>query len=459
VLSGWNHKRAFISITVVFVCSRFLFWVAGIKFYSSFAHRMWQLLDLEWLRLHLAESILYLHSQPPLFNVLTGGIVKLFPQHYYLVFRFFMLSLSWISSLILYDTMRRVNISTLVSFVISLFFLLNPALILYENLYSYTLLTVFLVTALPWALLRFERDRTLVNGCIFLSVVAALCLTRSSFHLIWFLLVIPFVWKIVSFSIHFRIAFAVSFIVVLSWYLKNLIIFDSFTSSSWLGMNVARLVTPPTDLGAIGPFKPASEYRNFSPTENRWPHVVALACETKQKGYVNFNHYRYLEISEQFKADAIGVVRQHPELYLSGVGNAFVSYFNPSTHAPFVDKNFREMRWYAKAMTLDFTSWRRYDRSEISATSGLPAFLLYGVTLALILIRWRSWFNDPPTRLLVSFSLFMVTYGMLVGNLLEYGENNRFRFETHTCLMLLFALVIDRFLKKYRNSCLQNDSM
>jgi hypothetical protein len=141
------------------------------------------------------------------------------------------------------------------------------------------------------------------------------------------------------------------------------------------------------------------------------------------------------------------------------VGNAFIAYFNPSTHAPFVERNFAMMNKYAKVMTLDFSSWKRYDRGSVSATAALPALTIYVIVFALILVHRRTWLNDPLLRPVILFLASVVAYGMLVGNLFEYGENNRFRFETHTCFLILAALLFDRIFENFRNSCRQKDSM
>jgi hypothetical protein len=420
---------------------------------------MWQLLDLQWLQTHLAESIWYCHSQPPLFNVLTGVVVKISPDHYYLVFHLLMLILSWASALLVFVTLRDLMLSWGISFSTSAFFLLNPALLLYENLYSYTLLTVFLIVVITYFLVRFVNDRKLIDWSMFVISGGLLCLTRSSFHFIWLLLLVPLLWKNFPRRARFRFVYCAVLFTVVGWYVKNLVLFDTFSSSSWFGMNLARLVPLKSELGSIGPFKPLSAYPAAMMSSNPFPQVVALNSEFKGKKYINFNHHAYIDVSRQFKWDVINQIQEEPGAYASVVGKAFIAYFNPSTHAPFVDKNFAVMNNYAQAMTLDFSTWKRYDRKAFSATAALPALVIYIIVFALIIVHGQRWLLSPPTRIVVLFLSFMVAYGMLVGNLFEYGENNRFRFETHTCFLIVAALVIDRFFKNFRNSCRQKDSM
>jgi hypothetical protein len=459
VKAEWNNRYSYVCLTVVFVASRFLFWAAGVQFYGSFAHRMWQLLDLNWLRTNFLESIWYCHAQPPLFNTLTALVVKTFPDHYYFVFHVLMLLFSWATSLLIFSTLDQLKVSKPICFVISIFFLLNPALVLYENLYSYTLLTIFLIASITFALVKVVFSRKLSDWGMFASLAAVLCLTRSAFHFIWLALVFVFLWRICQRDKKFITVPAMALLLVFSWYVKNLVLFGSFSSSSWFGMNIARVIQPHSSLGQIGPFKPVAAYDNYIPSLNPYPRVAALSSAFKSQGYVNFNHYAYLNVSAQLKADVVDEIQHHPGVYIRAVGNAFVAYFNPSTHAPFVDKNFVTMDAYARWLTFDFTTWTHYDRHDLSATAALPALLIYILVFGVLIVYGRAYFRDLNTRIVVIFLTFMITYGMLVGNLFEYGENNRFRFETHTCFLVLAALALDRFFRKFRNSCTQKDSM
>lgn len=420
---------------------------------------MWQLLDLQWLQNNLTESIWYCHSQPPLFNLLTGIVVKIFPDNFYLVFHLMMLLFSWASSLLLFATLRRLNISWNICFLTTTFFLINPALVLYENLYSYTMLTVFLMVSILYFLVKFVHEGKLSDWILFLATGGALCLTRSSFHFIWLVLLLPLVWSKIPRSANFKAAYCAVLLIVVGWYVKNLVVFDTFSSSSWFGMNIARLIPPKSELGDIGPFKPVSYYPLAISSHDSFREVDALSKEFKDKGYINFNHHSYLEISRRFKADVTSRIQAEPGTYVDRVGDAFIAYFNPSTHAPFVEKNLTLISPYAKIMTGDFSSWQRYDRSSISVNAALPALAIYFIVFAVTVFFLLAKGSDQNTKVVTLFLAFMITYGMLVGNLFEYGENNRFRFETHTCFLTILALMTDRYLRNFRNSCRQKDSM
>ena len=73
---------------------------------------------------------------------------------------------------------------------------------------------------------------------------------------------------------------------------------------------------------------------------------------------------------------------------------------------------------------------------------GLPLVFLGGVAAA----SGRGWAGrglDRTQRLVVAFMCFNIAFVALVGNLLELGENNRFRFETDPLSLCLLGLVIE----------------
>ncbi len=450
-----------IVITGAFVISRVILKILGVQFYGSFVYRMWQTIDLTLLKSQLIESIFYSHAQPPMFNLLNGLVVKVFTAHYYLVFHMIQFGLSFASALLIYFTLKRLGVSRMLGAVTSLFFILNPALILYENIYSYTLLTIFLVTLLIYVVIRFLQNRSDRNWLMFLGVAGVMALTRSSFHLSWLLALMLILLYRSGFNRRRMISASVCVLLVSGWYIKNLVLYDTFSSSSWMGMSLARIVKLDSPLGKIGPFKTVREYRPLLTMTNPVNGVDVLDNEWKVKfQYINFNHYAYLEVSEKFKDEAIAEIMDDPHRYVTAVGRSFVTYFIPATHAPFVGRNRSKMRDYTSIVALHFNYQGSPDRYHyFPLTHALPAIGLHLLVLMIVAGTWKGklWSHDDRTLMLVL--AFLLTYGMLVGNLLEYGENNRFRFETQPAFLILFVLTISRFFKIFRNSYGQNHSM
>ena len=65
-------------IVIVFIVSRTIYLFIGVRYEVELG--LCQYIDPLLLRNNLFQSIYYLHSQPPLFNLFIGLILKLFPE-------------------------------------------------------------------------------------------------------------------------------------------------------------------------------------------------------------------------------------------------------------------------------------------------------------------------------------------------------------------------------------------
>ena len=74
-------KRPLLYVIIAFIVSRLLYLWAGVRFDQSSLDHFWQYIDISLLQHNLGQSIWYLHSQPPLYNLFLGCVLKLSPQH------------------------------------------------------------------------------------------------------------------------------------------------------------------------------------------------------------------------------------------------------------------------------------------------------------------------------------------------------------------------------------------
>jgi hypothetical protein len=456
--------RAPAAIAVAFIFSRGLIYSVGVTFYSSFVHRMWQILDVSQLSEHLIDSLWYMHSQPPLFNALVGVLVKTFPEHYYKVFLLINLIGSLSSAFLIYATLRKVKVSDLMAGLLAMLMVLNPVIMLYENLFSYTVLTIFLLGLTLYFLVVFLVERSPFAWISFCVMLAVIVLTRSSYHVAWMVVIVLIAIGYSPREMRRRLLLValLPIIVASSWYVKNYAVFGTFSSSSWLGMNMARIFPPATPLGAIRPFRPLQEYNGFYGPARRYPDIPVLADRQKRSGYVNYNHEDYLVISQLFRDDVMRSIAANPWQPIGRVPEALTIFFTPATHAPFIDINLQRIQPYAAAATLDFSDYHKYQAirptrdvdptaafmraNGFTTTAALPVALLYIAVLALVGLTWLKGKFASTDRCLLLVLLFILAYGMLVGNLLEFGENNRFRLELSPVFFVLSGIALDRAL-------------
>ena len=153
---------------------------------------------------------------------------------------------------------------------------------------------------------------------------------------------------------------------------------------------------------------------------------------TKSDGSPNLNHAAYVRIGRAYQSAALVVLQRRPDLYLDRVRRAFVTWLRPPTDYLMVVPQ-REALGPWDRLHSQLLLWSAQDRRRAGPTFVLlPAAALF---LAAFLFR------PPPERrrllLLVSFPLLAIAWNILVGNLAEVEENNRFRVEVEGLMVAL----------------------
>jgi len=121
------------------------------------------------LKDRLFESLYYLHIQPPLFNLLLGVNLKLFPSRFDGAMHVEYLALGLTATIALFLLLRQLGLPALVSAVIASVFCVAPATLLYENwlFYEYPTMTWLLLAAV--ALHRFLARDSVAAGVGFFA--------------------------------------------------------------------------------------------------------------------------------------------------------------------------------------------------------------------------------------------------------------------------------------------------
>src|SRR5207302_10784995 len=133
-----------------------------------------------------------------------------------------------------YATMVRLGVRSWLAAVIVCIYLIAPETLLTENWFFYSQLELLLTALMLFALARFASSRRTADGVLFASGLGALVLLRSSFHVVLMIVVLLIVWR----EIHVEprrmaVIAAVPLLVVAAWSVKNVVVFDSWTNSTW----------------------------------------------------------------------------------------------------------------------------------------------------------------------------------------------------------------------------------
>ncbi len=448
---AWAGVIPVAAIAVVFIASRVAVAFAGVRFDASTLAWFWQYLDPELLRNDLAESLLYLHAQPPLFNLLLGIALKVAPEHYPEVLHGAYLTFSAAGALGGYLLLLRLGLSRPTSAVVIAVCLLSPAWLLYENWLFYEHLVAMALILSGFALHRYLASPSVSRSLVFFTLLAGIALTRSLFHPIWLLMMLAIVvlsdfgaWRTTA------IGAAAPYAVVLLIIAKNLVLFGLPGMTSWTGSNLARLAVasiPPEErqgLVARDVLSPASLIPPFSSIEEYGPVVApqpptgVAALDALRKpttGVPNFNHSSMISVSGLYLRDAWAMVQTRPTAYAETLVEGARVFIRPSTAYYFLLPNRESIGAYDRAVGAYV-----FLRGEESSPTVLAAYLLSWLYGALLLLSARRTIGRTgPTLGTLLFLWVTVMWVAGVANLTEFGENHRFRYLSDALVVVLLA--------------------
>ncbi len=460
-------------VIIAFALARIVCFILGVRFDVRSLDYYWQFIDPELLRTNLLESLYYLHSQPPLFNLFLGVVLKLFPGHEAIVFHIIFLASGLTLSISLYLLMSSLGLSSRLSSALTIIFVVSPSCVLYENFlfYTYPIATVLCLSALM--LHRCLKSGRFYHLVVFFALLASLVLTRSLFHVAWFVvLALLLIWYQRRNWKRIALAASVPFLLCFLMYAKNAYEFGSFSGSTWFGMNFARLTTwrLPLDerysLIAQGKISTLSLVKPFRTLETYQRHFhVALAEPTgipvldqiqKSSGAPNLNNLTYISISKRYWTDALYVLSHYPGTYIGSLFESLLIYFIPTSSYSFLKDNRQEIGIFDKAYNLLFcgqlqyekeiTDDRRFLNMGLFTALGYLIVIIYGFLLLKQAFRRRP--ISFPYALTLLFIWSNLVYVTVVGNAFELGENNRFRFMVDPLFLALLGLALKHRFKK-----------
>ncbi|HUI65727.1 MAG TPA: hypothetical protein VL126_12875 [Bacteroidota bacterium] len=466
-------------LAALFLLSRLVYLMAGVGFDSDPLLSSLALLDPELLRNDLARSILYLHGQPPLFNLFVGLLLKLFGSHVFIVARILYMSMGLLITLTMQIMLSRWNVPLYLSLPLTIGFTVAPSTVLFENLLFYTYPLTLLLLLGVLCLDSYLRTDQIRFAWLFFAFLGIIVLTRSLFHPLWYVLVAAALIALRRQQRKMLLAAAsIPLLLIALWAAKNAILFGSGGSSTWLGMSLSKMITVgvPTqervslvNSGDISPFalrhpfEGIDEYRDLlSPRDSTG--IPVLDMEVRTTGNMNLNNLAYLEISRHSMSDALTLIRMYPLTYLRGIVHAAFIFFRPASEYVSLYRDRPQIAWIDRPVNLVILGQWRYERSGFEDNSSPIDYAFQiertGVFIAILYIIVFVWSfrnvivcagsadRGDSQHLLAMFLLSTILYVATVGNLAEIGENCRFRFMVDPLFIMLFALLLKQLIDR-----------
>ncbi len=440
-------------VAIAFVASRVLLrTLTDLRFDLRPIDTSWHIIDPALLRDDLLRSVFHTPAQPPLYNLLLGGVLKLSEDQDVLrsLFTLLFSGMSLLSTVFLFDLLRRLRFSVGLCSLAAAAFAMSPAVILYESLPYYTMIVILLLVLMAWLFQRCVEHFTIARASALWWSAAALIYVRSLFQLPWLLvLVAAAAWSVRGYTRAWCKAAILPLSCVLLLYGKNLWISGHFQTSSWLGMSAVKLTVHPLphavrheliEAGRLSPL--AARDTTYDPPDEH-PALFAATRKTgvfvldqpyKSTGHVNLHHLAYVALSQQALADAKRAAWLFPGSYLRSMGKAWVMSFRPASDYPYLRENRAAIEPWSRFHARFFSGQARYPESPwFSLDVREVGYLAVATYLAGVLFGLFVAYASVATgrvRARDAVYLFMwlsVMYVGFVGNAFEIGENQRFR--------------------------------
>ena len=234
-------------------------------------------------------------------------------------------------------------------------------------------------------------------------------------------------------------------------------IFGNFGVTSWVGMNMARIVfhdaeeNDSSKIGSIMPFSKISTYEPFikSNMKEKFAGINDrdLLSEYKNDTLMNLNHIDYLEVSAKYMEANKQHIRDYPAAYAKNVVQSAITYFSPATRYSVTEFQANKIAYYDLVYSFNVSHFAegKQQRRVALAISAIPKIAMY---LFAFIFLITSTIRTKRISLLNLLAVCIVGYGFVLTSFIEHYENMRFRFEVESLFLLVFAQAISNYLKK-----------
>jgi hypothetical protein len=448
------------TIVGIFLISRLIIPLFGIHLDYSALFKNWQYLDVTTLKTNIWAGIWFDHTQPPVFNLLLSAVLHLTGSGAPLAFSLLFKLISLVNALLLFALLRQTVRHPRLPLFFTLLYLLSPASIIFENELFYTSFISMLLLISCFFLLDLPKGIRAGNAIGFLLPLVLVALTRSMYHILLLFilcaLVIGYYRKVKGARLLVALSI-LSLAGVGSWYVKNYILFRTFSTSSWMGMNLARnvfhdaVVTDSTRIETIEPFSNISAYEHFrSPQEEqqyRGLNDRDLLQEYKNDSFWNEKHVGYLRVSQVYMAASKQAIRNHPGAYLKNVLQSTIIFFAPATRYPPSEYQAAKIKYYDLVYSFNLSHFAhgKQQRRLALTLSALPRLLFYCLIFLGIA---KQALREKKIPCLTLFITIIIGYIFCIGSFFEHYENMRFRYEAEPLFLILAAGVVSNYLLK-----------
>ncbi len=443
--------------------------IAGHRYSIRVLYAGWQMLPADGLADHPLRAVWHLHHQPPLWNLLLGGVSAWSPLSLVVSHAAISVAAGAALAAVVADTLNLMGASRRLAAGLAVAATANTQVMQHAFEPRYDLAVAALVAGIVWAVarqaVREQRSLSMIAG-----LVTVLVMTRALYHPVWAvatLALVAWAWRDALDRRHAAVPLVLATLVVGGWMVKNEVLFGHTTLSSWTGMNLLRSVEPAVDParivalhddGTISGVALAGHFRFYEDYVDAVPACVPdpgtdpvltqphRTIPLDQRGALdgartaNFNFECYLAVYDQAGADARALIRAEPGAWLRARAWSVNNWFGvPSPPPELDDPMWRIEHWMTRALLLGAPhpglpgGWKGH-LPWVSAQPQSLTLMACTVVLAVAAVRRR--------RSVFAVAGLAVGWTMVGGLLFELGEQARFRSATDPIVLALGGFLV-----------------
>ena len=450
----------YLAVSLAFAISRAALAWAGLPFVFSLDW-MW-LADPADLRDRLAETLWFFHAFPPGMDLLTGILLKVADGRAGALANAVFASIGLGLANALVALGRALGLGAPTAVLVSMLFLLSPPALYFGHLYLYEwpIVTLLVVSAVCFH--RACLVPTVPRWTVFFLVCAAMAVSRSTFHLMWLVVMIGAADEGGARRRAALLGALPGLLIVVALYGKNALLFGEFAAStfgpaSFHLVTVDRLPRAERDrwiaegrlspFAAISPYAPPRDYAQFfgSPERPGWPPQLTR-LEHVSVAAPNYNHWFLLEAHRARRRDVETYLRAHPFGYVRNVWQGLQVLLGPSTDwHPRTGAPSSPHAGHRLVLAPYVSAYNTLLHSVPSAPVGLyvllPVLVAWAAREAWIGVRSRA--PDGRARaMLIGYCAFQIVFVIAISSMATFLESSRYRFQVEPLIWMLTALAV-----------------
>ncbi|KKC26056.1 hypothetical protein WP12_10600 [Sphingomonas sp. SRS2] len=463
----WTPRQAAVRLILLYLAAKIVMLLAGSRFDADNLTSWMQIIDLELLRHDLWRSLYYLHTQPPLFNLLIGLTLKLglaaFPWVMLLIYGVVTLGGILAFHAVAADISGRPRLS----FIVAAWLCVAPSVLLFSQKLYYDGLVPWMLMMALWGLHSGAVRRSGPRLLFGFSMLAATILLRAMIHPLLLFLAAGIMVALFPGQrrrlIVTAIGPAAAILLVLA---KNFMVFGIVQLSSWAPLSLGHTTVERLPVATrielmhqgklsrfapVSVFAPPGDYLKVMPAPAKTG-VPLLDNMEKSSGEANWNHVLYTKIGPERVHDALFAMRYAPASFAKVLVTSLYHFHRPASEFKGLERNLAHIRGWDRfsnaVIGLQPTAWfgSSLDKQRPQSIWLQPSYSALLLTLAFLgagfaclaaLLRAVRLRQRPDESLAIpiiiaGFGLFVI----MVSSSFDVWENNRAHYDIAPVLLL-----------------------